>query len=125
MDQKILAAIAVIAVIVIGGLYYYGGYNYGAPSQPASPAVETPDPSGAYPVSIKNFAFSPAVLSIKTGDTVIWTNNDSSLHSVNGIGFESNDMGKGQSYSYTFTSSGTFDYICKIHPSMKGQIIVK
>lgn len=123
MNQKILIAAAAIAVIVIGGLYYYGGY--GTPSQPASPVVETPDSNGAYPVLIKNFAFSPAVLSIKAGDTVIWTNNDSSLHSVSGIGFESNDMGNGQSYSYTFNSNGTFDYICKTHPSMKGQIIVK
>jgi amicyanin len=127
MDKKMLVA-AVAVVAIVGGLVYYfmgSGYNYGAPNIPASPVTETPNSQGAYPVSMKNFAFDPAVLSIKVGDTVIWTNNDSAGHDVSGSGFKSPIMSNGQSYSYTFTSAGTFDYICAIHPSMKGQVIVE
>lgn len=125
MDQKSLITIAAVVIIIIGGLYYYKGYNYGTPNPPANTAAVTPNSQGAYPVSIKDFAFSPAVLNIGIGKTVTWTNNDSTIHRISGAGFEGGDLNNGQSYSYTFTSAGTFDYICKIHPSMKGQIIVK
>lgn len=126
MNKNLLIVLGVIAVIIIGALYYYGGYNYnyGTPT-PTANTSETPNPQGAYPISIKNFVFDPAILNISAGSTVIWTNNDSVAHRISGNGFQSSDLANGQSYSFTFTSSGTFDYICSIHPSMKGKIIVK
>ena len=126
MSQKTLIAILAIVIIVIGLVYYYGGNNYGAPNPSPTPAVSvTPNPQGAFPISIKNFAFSPAVLNIKAGDTVTWTNNDSASHRISGGSFQSSDLSNGQNYSFTFNTAGTYDYICSTHPSMKGQIVVK
>lgn len=124
-NQKVLIAIGVIAVILLGYIYYYGGYKYGSTNPPAGTSSVTPNPQGAYPVSIKNFAFNPAVLNINKGNTVTWTNNDSTLHRISGTGFQSGDLTNGQSYSFTFNTAGTYDYICGIHTYMKGQIIVK
>jgi amicyanin len=125
MNQKTIIVIAAVLIIAAGALYYYSGNNYGTPNPSATPVTGTPNAQGAYSVSIKNFAFSPAVLNIKIGDTVTWTNNDSTAHDISGSGFKSPIFTNGQNYSYTFTTAGTFDYICGIHPSMKGSIVVK
>jgi len=76
-------------------------------------------------VSIKDFKFQPDQVTIKKGDTVIWTNIDPVPHDVKSKGFESPDMKKGETYSKTFNEAGTFDYLCEIHPNMKGKVIVK
>lgn len=125
MNQKTTFAIIAAIIIIIGAVYYYGGYIYGTPNPLATPATETPNAQGSYPVSIKNFAFDPATLNVSVGSTVTWTNNDSTAHHIKGGSFESSDLANGQTYSFTFNSVGTFDYICSIHPSMKGMIIVK
>ena len=79
-------------------------------------------------VTLSNFAFSPASLNIKVGDTVTWINKDAVMHTVvsdtAGI-FESGNLAQNATFSYTFTSAGTFKYHCSIHPSMTGTIIVK
>jgi len=116
MNQKIVLAIIAVLIIIVGIVYYYGEYNYGA---------STPGLLGPNQVLIKGFAFNPAVLNVKVGDTVTWTNNDSVAHTISGNDFKSNNLASGQSYSFTFTSAGTFDYICSIHPYMKGAIVVK
>ncbi len=120
MDQKTIIAVVAVLIIAGGALYYYGGYNYGTPN-----VSETPNPQGQNQISIKNFVFSPAELNINAGETVVWVNNDSVSHDISGSGFKSPLMSNGQSYSFTFSTAGTFDYICSIHPSMKGKIIVK
>ncbi|MBI2448400.1 cupredoxin family copper-binding protein [Candidatus Microgenomates bacterium] len=78
-----------------------------------------------YNVSIKNFAFLSGNLTIKRGDTVIWTNFDSIGHTATGGSFDSKILNKGESFSFTFYSSGTFDYLCSPHPYMKGKIVVE
>ncbi len=129
VSQNIAILTVAVLIIIVGSVYYFGRYKYGIKNPPAnipSATPATPNPQGTYPVSVKNFVFNPAVLNINAGDTVTWTNNDSAAHRISGAGFQSSDLSKGQSYSFTFTSAGTFDYICAIHPSiMKGEIIVK
>ena len=78
-----------------------------------------------YSVSIANFAFNPTTLNVKKGDSVTWTNNDSAPHQILGSGFESAVLGNGQSYKFTFVTAGTFNYICNIHKSMKGTVVVQ
>ncbi len=94
--------------------------NTGASSQPEEINEEL-----MQEVMIKDFAFSPSTLTVKKGTTVTWTNEDSAPHTAtSGDVFDSGNLGTGQSFSYTFDEAGTFDYICTIHPSMEGAIIV-
>lgn len=78
-------------------------------------------------VSIKNFAFSPATITVKKGTTVTWTNEDSVSHTVTGDngGPSSELIGQGDTYTYTFNEVGTFGYHCKPHPSMVGKVVVE
>jgi plastocyanin len=79
---------------------------------------------------IKNFEFSPATLTIKTGTTVTWMNQDGAPHQIASdpgsvVAFISESLENGASYQFTFNQPGTYSYYCTIHPSMKGTIIVQ
>ncbi|MCL5773906.1 MAG: cupredoxin domain-containing protein [Firmicutes bacterium] len=76
-----------------------------------------------YTVIVKEFAFSPNNLSVKSGDTVIWQNQDPYTHDVTGEGW-GGPLPAGASYTYTFTTEGRYKYHCSIHPSMEGTIAV-
>jgi plastocyanin len=78
-------------------------------------------------VSIANMAFNPQTIYVSRGTTVSWTNNDSMSHTVTSDtnNFGSAVLNSGQSYSYTFNSSGTYHYHCAIHPSMTGTVVVQ
>lgn len=81
-----------------------------------------------YDVEISGFSFQPQELRIKQNDVVVWTNQDSTMHTVtsdSGSELASNSLSRGQSYSNTFTEKGTFEYHCTPHPYMKGKIIVE
>jgi plastocyanin len=77
-----------------------------------------------FEVSIEDFAFDPASVTISPGDTVRWTNMDSDDHTVTDSTFESGMLGEGDSYEFTFTETGTFEYYCSIHPEMEGTVTV-
>ena len=77
-------------------------------------------------VTIKGMKFSPASLSIAAGDSVTFVNQDSAPHTATAKGsFDTGRLNKGQSAKLTFNGSGSFAYICTIHPSMKGTVAVQ
>lgn len=79
-------------------------------------------------IAINNFAFSPPTITIKKGETIVWKNEDSIVHTVtsdSGNEIESDNLANGQTYSHTFNSEGTFSYHCNIHKMMKGTVIVE
>ncbi|MGO9545256.1 MAG: cupredoxin family copper-binding protein [Rhodomicrobium sp.] len=78
-------------------------------------------------VRIDNFSFTPAEITIAPGTTVTWTNGDDIPHTVAATGklFRSKVMDTDQSYSFTFTAPGIYDYFCSLHPHMQGKVIVK
>lgn len=78
-------------------------------------------------VTIDNFAFSPASLTVATGATVTWTNNQTANHTVTGDAgeFDSAQLPDGASFSQTFDTAGTFAYHCEIHPNMTGTVTVE
>lgn len=90
---------------------------YGPKSEPAAPP-------GQNSVNIENFAFNPATITVQKGTTVTWTQMDSAQHTVTGNGFDSGNLNKGQTFSWTFNETGTFSYKCSNHPSMSGKVIV-
>jgi amicyanin len=79
-------------------------------------------------VTIDNFFFTPATLTVKAGTTVTWTNKDDIPH---GIGSANNAFKKSpaldtdDSYSFTFATPGTYQYFCYLHPKMVGTIVVE
>lgn len=78
-------------------------------------------------VSIDNFTFSPAEVTIVPGTTVTWVNNDDIPHSVvdKKLSFRSKALDTEDRFSFTFTNAGDYDYFCSLHPHMVGKIIVK
>ena len=104
----------------------------GMPSMSDAPAGTTASTTGsAAPVagnavSIDNFAFVPATLTVAAGSTVTWTNRDEEPHTVvaNDGSFHSPGMGSQATYSYTFPTAGKFDYVCSIHPFMHATVVV-
>ena len=78
-------------------------------------------------VAIQGNKFSSSSLKIKSGTKVTWTNMNPAAHNVKSSDgtLDSPDLFKGDSWSFTFTSKGTYNYICGIHPSMKGSITVE
>lgn len=92
----------------------------------ALPLLVTAARAATHQVSIQNFAFSPANLTISAGDTVVFTNNDSAPHTAtadNGS-FDTGRLSGGASAQLTFGSPGSYSYICSFHPNMKGTITV-
>jgi plastocyanin len=82
---------------------------------------------GGRQVTIDNFTFSPATLTVAKGTQVTWTNQDDIPHSivVGGIGVHSKALDTDGSFSYQFDKVGTFTYICGLHPHMHGEITVR
>ena len=68
--------------------------------------------------------FVPVSTTVKKGSTVVWTNRDINDHTVVGGSIDSGTLRPGQTYSKTFTSTGSFDYHCGIHTGMNGTINV-
>ncbi len=77
-------------------------------------------------VTIDNFTFSPAQLTVKTGTTVTWKNQDDIPHTVVSAGkFKSKALDTDDSFSFTFTMTGDYTYFCSLHPHMTGTIKVE
>jgi plastocyanin len=78
-------------------------------------------------VTIAGFAFAPATVTIQVGDSVTWTNEDSTPHTATaGDGsFDTGQLANGDSEAVTFDTAGTFAYVCSIHPQMTGTVVVE
>ncbi len=97
-----------------------------ASTAPAVFKVSMPAGAGTGPSAAPGF--SPDKLSVPAGSTVIWTNNDTVAHTVTSVSgngsLNSGNMNPGASYNFTFTTPGTYDYICTYHYWMTGTVVV-
>jgi plastocyanin len=85
--------------------------------------------SGSAALTVKDFTFSPATLTVPVGTTVTVTNGGATTHtwtsdSGSAQVWNSGDINPGASFSVTFNTPGTFGYHCNIHPFMTGRIVV-
>jgi amicyanin len=88
--------------------------------------AQTAAPASA--VSIDNFTFTPPSLTVKAGTTVTWINKDDIPHGIassNNAFTKSKALDTDDSYSFTFTTPGTYQYFCYVHPHMTGTIVVQ
>jgi len=78
-------------------------------------------------VGMDHTTFNPSEITVAPGTTVTWVNNEAMPHNVADLnkGFRSKILAKDDKFSFTFTTAGEYDYLCLIHPNMKGKVIVK
>ena len=108
------------------------GNSTAAGNQTASSGTEVTIAQGSSAPTNAEF-YTPPTLTVPTGTTVTWKNADSTLHTVtsgsaesgeSGTVFDSSYMAAGKTFQWTFSTAGTFDYYCTLHPFMKGQVVV-
>lgn len=102
-----------------------GGDGAATPAENADQATDQ-QAGEELTVTIQDHAFNPPTLEVAVGTTVTWINNDNAPHTATeqGGGFNSGRLSRGDSFSFTFTEPGTYNYICSFHPRMSGTIIV-
>ena len=78
-------------------------------------------------VKIDNFTFAPQRVTVKAGTTVTWINEDDIPHTVASSTklFKSKALDTDDKFSFTFSTPGTYDYFCSLHPHMTGTILVE
>jgi hypothetical protein len=95
--------------------------------RPGAPLVR-PQPTGAGEgvVRVADFTFAPAEVQLDVGETVSWSNEDPTAHTVTADdgSFDSGTMGPGATFSHRFDEPGTYSYACAIHPPMRATIRV-
>jgi plastocyanin len=117
---------AVCLSLVASAFLFLGcGSNGSGTDQTSSAADSAP---GAQAVTIKDYIYKPASITVPQGTTVTFANRDSTAHTAtskeSGV-FESGPIEPGKSGKVTLEKSGTFAYYCLFHPFMKGTIVVE
>jgi plastocyanin len=133
--KKIIIILAVLLFVVLGIYLITSNKNTNSNKLPVVentlnkdsqiPIITT---SSDVIVDIKNQIFNPTTLDIKTGTKVTWINNDSVANNVTSEMsnlFDSKTLSPGQSFSFTFDKPGFINYSSKLHPTMKGTVIIK
>lgn len=83
-------------------------------------------PDGGTRVAIRGFAFHPARVVIRAGDSVVWTNADAAPHTATGTdgAWDTGGLARGASGVIRFTEPGRYAYLCSYHPQMRGEVVV-
>jgi plastocyanin len=131
--MKRIVILLALGILLFGCTQYGGGGNGYGTTTPNTSGTGGTTPSGpggtgaTVTVHIKNFAFGPADITIKKGDTVVWANDDAVPHSIKSASgaFDSSPIAPGSTTQHTFTDApGVYQYSCGIHPSMHGSITI-
>ncbi|HWK44580.1 MAG TPA: cupredoxin family copper-binding protein [Stellaceae bacterium] len=107
---------------LVAALTLAGGLIVGTPDARAADAPATQ-------ITIDNFSFSPAQLTVAPGTRVTWTNHDDIPHTIvdgdNPRAMKSPPLDTDDSFAFTFDKPGTYHYFCSLHPHMRGTVVVK
>ena len=93
----------------------------------AAAAGESMPAGESVTVRIDGMRFVPEKITVKPGTTVTWVHGSQMPHTISGNadGLRSGTLYNGQQFSHTFSAEGSFDYICSLHPSMTGSVVVE
>ncbi len=132
MKQNILFGLMIVVILLlIAACSPQVIPEKSAPTEKALPTEtanteSTAISTGENTITINNFKFDPQELIVAVGTEVTWMQEDTASHTIVSDGlFESEVLNKGESFSFTFTNPGEYNYNCGIHPSMTGTVIVK
>ena len=83
--------------------------------------------AASHTVVMEGVAFMPNVLTVAQGDIVVWINKDAFPHTATAQdkSFDSKEIAAGKTWRFTAKKAGTFPYVCTLHPTMKGTLVVK
>lgn len=126
MLRRCSAVVPAVAVLLLAGCSQSRPVAT-TPAPTTEPSITAPGaPVRGNQVTIDGFAFQPASLTVTAGTTVTWTNRDEEPHTVAASdgSFHSPGMGTGATFTHTFATAGAFDYVCSIHPMMRGTVVV-
>lgn len=115
MNRRFIPSLVLLAAV--GGALVAGVVRAG----------DAPTAAAGQQIAIFNYKFDPAVLTVPAGTKVTWTNKDEVPHTVVSSDQRftaSGGLDTGDTYSYTFTTAGSYEYFCTLHPFMKGKIVV-
>ena len=127
--RRILPALcAVVALAAAGcGSSNSSSTSSGSSSGGSSTGAASSSSSGGVAIKMQNIAFAPKDVTVKVGQKVTWTNDDTVDHNVtsqSGESIKSDNFGKGGTFSFTPTKAGTIKYVCTIHPGMTATLTV-
>ena len=113
VPSRLLVCSAVVLVLLAGGIQGAAAAAAGA--------------GRTHTVTIDGTAFKPDTLTIAAGDTVQWVNKDPFPHTATATGgaFDSKTIDVEKSWKIRLAKKGDYDYVCALHPTMKGRLIVK
>ena len=123
MNNKVIIGIMVV-VLAMGSIYLLTQKQH-VPVQQQSQSTTNQPTAAPNTITIKDFAFNPDILTVKQGSKITWINEDSATHTIKSDAFNSQNITQGNKFEFTFSTKGSFDYSCGIHPSMKGKVIVE
>ena len=138
--EFIRSAIPLTALLAAGCATGSQASSAAAPPSPVSPAALTTVVPSTTPVAagqaatangpqvtIDNFNFTPATITVPAGATVTWSNHDDTPHTVTASdnSFGSAAILPNAQFTYTFSAPGTYNYFCSIHPFMTAKVIVQ
>ena len=134
MHRRPLVTLSAGAILILAACSSGGGATTApaaAPSVAASapaagPACAESAAAGEVSVAAKDFAFNPAAIMAKVGQTITFTNGDSAPHTatLDDGSCTTPNIASGSSDGLLFTTAGTYPFHCKVHPNMKGTITV-
>jgi plastocyanin len=136
-----LAAAVVLVLVAVGCAGNNAGEGRTAPAQvaghPAGKGTESQHAAQGAPqpenmpnqVTIDNFRFNPSELTVAVGTKVTWVNHDDVPHTATSSTkpriIDSGTLDTDEKFLHVFTTPGTYEYFCAVHPHMKGRIIVQ
>ena len=123
--RRILLALGAVVALAAAGC---GGGDDNSSSSSASTPAASSSSGGDVAIKMANIAFDPKDVTVKVGQKITWTNDDSTDHNVtadSGADFKSDDFGKDGTFEFTPDKAGTIKYECTIHPGMTATITVQ
>jgi plastocyanin len=124
--RRILPALCAVVALAVAGCG--GGDDSSSSSSSSTPAASSSSSGGGVAIKMANIAFDPKAVTVKVGQKITWTNDDSTNHNVtadSGADFKSKDFGKGAAFDFTPDKAGTIKYECTLHPGMTATITVQ
>lgn len=125
--RRILLALSAVVALAAAGCGSSNSSSTSSGSSTSGSSTAASSSGGGVAIKMQNIAFDPKAVSVKVGQKVTWTNEDSVDHNVtsqSGETIKSDNFGKGGTFSFTPTKAGTIKYVCTIHPGMTATLTV-